>query len=50
MGDGIPAMSAHIRYIFPGTNPEQLEPDDFARLWREAQFIIKHYGLITKHE
>ncbi|GAB2586605.1 hypothetical protein [Spirosoma areae] len=43
-------MSATIRYIFPGVDPWSLETEDFVRLWREAQYIVKTFRLITKEE
>ena len=43
-------MCAMIRYVFPSIEPYDLAPDDMARLWREAQFIINTFRLITKNE
>ncbi len=44
-------MSAWVRYFFPAIEPYDLSPDDFARIWREAQYLliktkpVKHEGL-----
>ncbi len=37
-----------IRYVFPTIDPWSLEPDDFARIWREADFCIRTFKLITR--
>ncbi|MFC5408007.1 hypothetical protein ACFPMF_01710 [Larkinella bovis] len=33
-------MSSWIRYFFPSIEPYDLEPGDFARIWREAQYLM----------
>lgn len=34
-------MTALIRSQFPGTNPEELEPEEFAIRWREAEYLFR---------
>lgn len=45
--DDVRAMTAIIRYVFR-LDPDSLPPEEFARLWREAEYIIKTFRLITK--
>lgn len=34
-------MCAWIRYFAPGIDPYVLAPDDFAREWRMAQYLLE---------
>ncbi|MEZ0611931.1 hypothetical protein ACAW74_25690 [Fibrella sp. WM1] len=39
-------MGAQIRYLFK-IDPDTLDEVEFVRLWREADYIIKSFKLIT---
>ncbi len=43
-------MCAIIRYVFPGVEPWEMAEEDLVRLWREAQYIVKTFRLITRDE
>jgi hypothetical protein len=33
-------MCAWIRYFFPAIDPYRLDNDEFAKIWREAEYLL----------